>query len=105
MTQAYEIEDGEYGDQKGALLVGPEGFECFLGESEDCNWDRDGHEAVTCLNEQHAEIEAMKSIIVGLRREVEEVAAQQAMEDNSWQSCPSYIASAKYANPEDGGRE
>lgn len=39
-----------------AVLVGPDGWECCLGEPEDCNWARDGRAAVDRLNQQHAEI-------------------------------------------------
>ena len=32
------------------LLLGPNGFECMLGEPEDCTWYRDGSGAVDELN-------------------------------------------------------
>jgi hypothetical protein len=32
------------------LLVGPHGFECMLGEPEDCKWYRDGAPVVAELN-------------------------------------------------------
>ena len=38
------------GDENYSLLVGPNGFECFLGEPEDCTWYRDGQEVVDELN-------------------------------------------------------
>jgi len=35
------------------LLLGPGGFECYLGEPEDCSWLRDGANVVDLLNRQH----------------------------------------------------
>lgn len=32
------------------LLIGPDGFECFLGEPEDRSWARDGEKVVAELN-------------------------------------------------------
>lgn len=44
-------EDGVFtSDGVGKLLVGPDGFECYLGEPEDCSWYRDGGRVVAELN-------------------------------------------------------
>lgn len=37
-------------------LIGPDGFECFLGEPEDRTWYRDGKAVVDELNRLQAEI-------------------------------------------------
>jgi hypothetical protein len=44
--KAYRIANTEEKDERGVseeydLLIGPNGFECFLGEPEDRSWDRD----------------------------------------------------------------
>ena len=36
-----------------SLLLGPNGFECILGEPEDCTWQRDGRKVVEQLNRLH----------------------------------------------------
>ena len=59
--QAYKIAETDNDDHYWKLLVGPDGWECFLGEPEDCNWMRDGHGAVDRLNEQHAEIATLRA--------------------------------------------
>ena len=41
-------------DECYSVLVGPNGFECFLGEREDCTWTRDGRRAVAELNRLHS---------------------------------------------------
>ena len=45
------------------LLIGPEGFQCFLGEPEDRTWWRDGKEVVAKLNELLQRLEEIASII------------------------------------------
>jgi hypothetical protein len=60
---AYKIEETEYSDMDGKILVGPEDFECILGEPEDCSWYRAGSEAMVRLNEQHAELESLRGIV------------------------------------------
>jgi len=54
---AYRIAD-DYLESK--LLIGPNGFECFLGEPEDCCWDRDGAQAVAELNRLHSRISELE---------------------------------------------
>lgn len=54
-------------DDSYSLLVGPDGFECFLGEPEDRVWWRDGESAVIRLNEQHATIAALTTQVAALR--------------------------------------
>jgi hypothetical protein len=49
------------GEHFGKLLLGPDEFECLLGEPEDCGWLRDGRDAVARLNEQDAEIKRLKN--------------------------------------------
>ena len=60
MTQPYRIAtDEEKRDiccEEYDLLIGPDGFECFLGEPEDRRWHRDAGPVVKRLNELHAEI-------------------------------------------------
>lgn len=41
------------GDENYDLLIGPDGFECFLGEPEDRCWRRDASAAVDELNRLH----------------------------------------------------
>lgn len=43
------------------LLVGPNGFECFLGEPEDRTWSRDGYDVVKELNRLYGLVEDVKS--------------------------------------------
>ena len=50
---AEQNEDGGY-----SFLRGPDGFECCLGEPEDCTWYRDGKPAVERLNQQHEALTA-----------------------------------------------
>jgi hypothetical protein len=61
MADAYRVDylDGDY---KGTL-IGPDGFECYLGEPEDCSWGRDGSDAVQRLNQQHREIERLREAL------------------------------------------
>lgn len=40
----------------GKVLIGPNNFECILGEPEDANWYRDGYRVVLELNRLHAEV-------------------------------------------------
>jgi hypothetical protein len=40
-----------------SVLLGPNGFECWLGEPEDRAWYRDGSEAVERLNKLHTFIQ------------------------------------------------
>jgi len=42
------------------LLVGPDGFECFLGEPEDCRWCRDAAGVVDELNKLHEKLQKTK---------------------------------------------
>ncbi len=58
----YGIDDSvEYENMHGKILVGPDGFECCLGEPEDCSWYRDGNRAMKRLNEQLDEINYLKA--------------------------------------------
>ena len=49
-----------------SVLEGPDGWECMLGEPEDCTWSRDGSKAVKKLNEQHARIQKLEAQIIRL---------------------------------------
>lgn len=60
-VKPYHIDDDADCSEEYSMLVGPDGFECFLGESEDCTWDRDGGTAVDRLNEQHAELVELRA--------------------------------------------
>ena len=44
-------------------LMGPDGWECVLGEPEDKSWLRDGLPVVEKLNEQAAEIAALRELL------------------------------------------
>ena len=65
MTYYYEPE----GDERAAVnvsedydvLVGPNGFMCFLGEVEDRVWWRDGKKVVKELNRLATELAAMRA--------------------------------------------
>lgn len=74
----YRIEDLDW--KPGGLLIGPGGFECILGEPEDCSWYRDGLEVVERLNLQRKEIQRLK-------REVE-VLIECRLGLQNCQSCP-----------------
>ncbi len=55
MTEAYHIATDKEAEELGIdpdydLLVGPDGFKCFLGEPEDRTWYRDGSKVVEELN-------------------------------------------------------
>jgi hypothetical protein len=45
------------------LLVGPDGFECFLGEPEDRRWYRDGAAVVDELNRLHEALQKANNLI------------------------------------------
>ena len=63
--QAYRIAESEdaYDDYAGKTLIGPDGWECTLGEPEDCMWYRDGSIAMNRLNEQHEEIQELRQLL------------------------------------------
>lgn len=50
------------------ILMGPDGFECVLGEPEDCLWSRDGQDAVDRLNKQHDEIARLTARLAEAKR-------------------------------------
>jgi hypothetical protein len=56
-------ETAELYDETYDVLVGPDGFECMLGEREDRTWCRDGRQAVDRLNSQHREIERLRDAL------------------------------------------
>lgn len=47
-------------------LLGPNNFECQLGEPEDKSWARDGYPVLKRLNEQHARILDLEQTIRNL---------------------------------------
>lgn len=64
-TPAYYFRDRD-DDRLAAVLVGPDGWECQLGEPEDCNWSRDGRDAMDRLNAQHARIADLETLAAEL---------------------------------------
>ena len=49
-----ELKELDYeNDVQFKVLIGPNGFECFLGAPEDCLWIRDGAPVVEELNRLH----------------------------------------------------
>lgn len=71
-TDAYTISDDDSYYGYGVTLVGPDDFECRLGEPEDRIWSRDGRDAVARLNAQHAEIARLREEVARLQRERDE---------------------------------
>ena len=68
-TRAYhEATDAERAEWEGSedysLLVGPNGFRCFLGEPEDREWYRDAADVVDELNRLHEEVQGSKKVNV-----------------------------------------
>ncbi len=66
MEKPYHIatpeEKGNWaGSSKYDLLMGPDGFECFLGELEDRSWSRDATKVVDELNRLYNLVIALKS--------------------------------------------
>lgn len=61
INPAYHVRDDD-DEAWGSMLLGPDGWECQLGEPEDSNWCRDGRDAVDRLNAQHERIVALESI-------------------------------------------
>lgn len=59
----YHVDDDADCCDEYSVLVGPDDFECFLGEAEDCTWRRDGQTAVDRLNEQHAELAELRQAV------------------------------------------
>lgn len=59
MTKKYYIEEND-DDYTGKHLIGPDGFQCTLGEPEDCSWYRDGGLAVFELNRLADRVEALE---------------------------------------------
>lgn len=61
--KAYYVEEDEENlfnsEGVGKLLIGPDGFECYLGEPEDCNWYRNGGIAVAELNRLYERIQEL----------------------------------------------
>ena len=66
MKAYHEATDEERKNWNGSedyeLLIGPNGFECFLGEPEDRTWYRDGKKVVAELNRLHEELAACKAL-------------------------------------------
>jgi len=56
-----ELEERDYSEDCD-LLIGPNGFECMLGELEDRTWYRDGVAAVNKLNELHEQVQYQKAV-------------------------------------------
>ena len=56
-----------------SFLIGPDGFVCVLGESEDCTWNRDGSAVVDKLNEQQAYIEGLEAAHGALQERIKEL--------------------------------
>ena len=48
-----------FGDADFRSLVGPGGWECYLGEPEDALWCRDGEAAMNMLNELAARVKIL----------------------------------------------
>lgn len=70
MTDEYrEATDEERGDLDPCydLLVGPRGFECFLGEPEDRRWSRDAKPVVDKLNQLERELANMRKLLIALK--------------------------------------
>lgn len=57
----YHVDNSDVDCGNYELLVGPDGFECCLTEPEDRTWSRDLREAKDRLNEQHAELAALRA--------------------------------------------
>ena len=55
--------EAEMDEYWGKVLLGPEGWDCLLGEPEDCTWYRDGSTAMNKLNEQHEEIQRLRQLL------------------------------------------
>ena len=60
---SYEEKTDICGDENYDVLVGPDDFECILGEPEDRTWGRDGKRSVARLNAQHVEIERLREVL------------------------------------------
>ena len=58
--------DAEMDEYWGKTLLGPDDFECLLGEPEDATWFRDGVPAMNRLNEQHVEILRLRNLLENL---------------------------------------
>jgi hypothetical protein len=54
------------------LLIGPNGFECFLGEPEDRSWYRDASDVVSELNRLAAENASLLSALKGCEDSMQE---------------------------------
>jgi len=66
--KAYHIATGEErakwcGSEDYDLLIGPDGFECFLGEPEDRRWYRDAAAVVDELNRLHEALQKANNAI------------------------------------------
>jgi len=78
-NNAYRIPTDEEKDKSGCaadydLLVGPNGFECFLGEPEDRTWYRDAAPVVEELNRLQSFLAAAKAENERLRNWVKDIA-------------------------------
>lgn len=62
-------------------LVGPNGFECILGEPEDRTWSRDGRDVVERLNRLHHELHRATSLardLAGERDRLQDILDERA---------------------------
>jgi len=78
MGRAYFIgpRDDDDGDCEYSVLCGPNGWECFLGEPEDCRWERDGRPAIKELNrlaDGLAAADAVNTLLLGIAAAVAEL--------------------------------
>jgi hypothetical protein len=64
---ATDAEKTDYCSDDYDLLVGPDGFQCFLGEPEDRAWNRDGAEVVRELNRLHRRVVELEAELVSER--------------------------------------
>ncbi len=84
------MEAKPYTTEDGDTLNGPDGWYAHLGEPEDRSWWRDGSDAVDRLNELHADLGAMRALIVGgtWRREEGRAYLCVRVADGADLSCP-----------------
>jgi hypothetical protein len=73
VSDAYHIDHDEKDFDDVDVLVGPDGFQCVLGEPEDRSWLRDGRDAVARLNQQHETIATLRRELAEARAEIDEI--------------------------------
>lgn len=76
---AYRIGTDDDGGPDFRLLIGPDGWQCYIGEPEDALWIRDLEPAMDRLNEQAAALDTLRTDAKGLLMALTSDSMQRAL--------------------------